>query len=278
MSPDEKVFQDLELPPFLQDAIAELERLGLLRKFTMFSLAMAVRLPDLLEAMRSLAPQAGEAIDSFKVDVNEMRPFAAQELGSGMSYLNSLMVVRLLTVVETVVADAVVWVLQTRPDLMTRTGVRKIEGPLVDFVAASEGERAEFLASALAQETRAPLKVGVGRFEVLLEVVDLGGEVKAPGRRAMLELVEVRNIVVHRNGRADAKFLERCPWIEASVGRQLVIKDEMLRRYATAATYYVLELVRRWVRLQGHDALASGNYAEIYHKVLAELAGSSDGA
>lgn len=134
------------------------------------------------------------------------------------------------------------------PDVLRRDEVRRIKGPIAELLSASPVERAEFLANALAQEVKAPLQKGVGRFEALLQAVGLGGKVDRTVRDVLFELLSVRNVLVHRNGRVDARFLENCPWLGHRLGDNLRITAAMSERYRPATIYYLIEILIRWLK------------------------------
>jgi uncharacterized protein YutE (UPF0331/DUF86 family) len=50
--------------------------------------------------------------------------------------------------------------------------------------------------------------LGCGRFESLLDTIGLGGSVEETVKRLFLELSQVRNIVVHKAGKADKRIVE----------------------------------------------------------------------
>jgi hypothetical protein len=101
----------------------------------------------------------------------------------------------------------------------------------------------------LQEKTRAALKPGVGRIEPLLDAVSLGGAVPDSVRRVVLELSQVRNLVVHKNGVVDRRFVDQCPWVRADVGGLLVIHADDLHRYGLAVDWYNLEMGNRARRL-----------------------------
>lgn len=251
--------------------MAEFEQLVGFRQFAVFAFAFGTTAHDLYSVLHDQSPNPSEALKAIKAKAERLQPYAQAEAAQGLSYLNGLLVVRLVTLLESIVNDAVVWAIRNKPDVMRRDELRRLRGSLVDFLLASEGDRAAFLADALAHETRAMLKVGVGRFETLLSVVGLSGAVDDIARRAILELVEVRNVVVHRCGRADARLAEMCPWMTVRSGDRLVITEGMLQQYASAVSYYFLEIVKRWMAGEGHDLSEVPNLVAIHAKALGEV-------
>jgi hypothetical protein len=87
----------------------------------------------------------------------------------------------------------------------------------------------------------------------------------------LLELIEVRNIIVHKGGRADARFLRRCPWLRISSGDRLLVTEQMLHNYAHVVSYYLIEVIWRWVRVEGHDLSQITELLETQTKALSEI-------
>jgi hypothetical protein len=118
---------------------------------------------------------------------------------------------------------------------------------LVEFANASLDEQAEHLVSELKSALKVSLKAGVGRFEGVLAPLGLGGPVDEGVRRALFELSEVRNVVVHRAGVVDRRFMEKCPWRSVSSNAMLHVSRADVALYQAAALWYVSELHRRCI-------------------------------
>jgi hypothetical protein len=246
--------RDFPLPPFLDNAFSEMDRLAELRRLLVFGCALGAQLSTLIEQVTTAYRIGGlsELLAPLKAESDTVREFAESQLSDGFTIPGGLLVVRFVTIIETAVSEAVVWSFHTRPAILERPEVRRIKGSLADFARASEEQRAEFLANALARDLGAPLKVGIGKYEGLLEVVGLGGQVDSAAREIFLELTEVRNVVVHRGGRVDGRFRERCPFVNWTVGDSVQFTPGRLDRYHAAVSYYVLELFARWAETEGH--------------------------
>lgn len=150
--------------------------------------------------------------------------------------------------------DLVVAILMNDPDAMRRENVSKIRMSVAEFAALDEYERANFLASELRRSLSSDLKFGVGQFESVLGVFGLSGPVTEAVSRGILELQQLRHVIVHRIGIADRSFLRRCPWIDVDLGESVkithkqyvklakysgryfkLVNDRMSRRYMPAA-------------------------------------------
>lgn len=172
--------------------------------------------------------------------------FGKTQMDKGHPYLFGLACVKLCSILEASV-DFVIAALLKRPETVTSsTRLMKLKGPLIQFTQASEADRIAFLSDALKQEIASDLKIGVGRFESLLDQVGFGGNVGSGVKKALLELIEMRNVIVHRMGRVDNQLISRCPWLSMQIGEAVNLNAETYRIYEGAVFWYLIELDQRW--------------------------------
>src|SRR5689334_3372651 len=96
----------LNLPKFINQATEELESLALFRHAATFAFSLDANLVELLTALKVRFPDIEDAFAMLVAEAHQHQPFAQAEVESGMSYLGSLLVVRLVTILETCVGDA----------------------------------------------------------------------------------------------------------------------------------------------------------------------------
>jgi len=197
--------------------------------------------PRLKEFAKGKAPESFSAL----LPSEEVRSFVKKQNAEGFPFLQQLSVVRLWTILETVVDDAAAHTLRRSLPADLPAEVRTIRAPIFEYLAADEESQTTFLLDCVKQDARSSLKVGVGRFESLLSAVGYGGQVEEIVRRTLLELSEVRNVVVHRAGKADDRFIERCPWMNLTKGSRLALSRIDFSRYAAASNWYAFELLHR---------------------------------
>jgi abortive infection bacteriophage resistance protein len=89
------------------------------------------------------------------------------------------------------------------------------------------------------------LKRGIGRFEDVLNSIELGGPVNEKIKKLIIELYEIRNIVAHKNAVVDERFVNNCPWMETTVGEPINLSREQFSYYFLAVSWYVNEVSRR---------------------------------
>jgi hypothetical protein len=195
--------------------------------------------------------------------------FARAEEKYDFPYLYGMAAARLWTSLETMVDDLVAYLLQTRPECREVDIVRKLEGPLVEFASAHVSDRARYLADLLTDQVKARFKLGIGRFEAVLNQIGLGGPVDTDVQRTILELSQVRHVIIHRLGEADEKLATTCPWLNLRPGQTVRVTHKQFRQFYLAFFWYMLELDRRIAHLSSENT--SEFKTRIHQECLDEL-------
>lgn len=175
----------------------------------------------------------------------KLAAFARAQQDLGFPYLFALAVVSLWATLEACVGEVISFAFRTSTDLAEFPHLARIKAPILSIISATPEERNEFLRDALQQEVASPLRAGVGQFEALLEAVQLSGTVAPSVRKALLELKETRNLILHRQGKVDARFMRQCPWVAAHIGSDLPLSHRKYKYLANAAFWYLIEVNER---------------------------------
>jgi hypothetical protein len=175
---------------------------------------------------------------------------AKEELEGEFPLVNAHTLVGLWGAFEAVFEDLVVCWFVNEPDRLMHERLRRMKVPVELLVSDSE-ERARFIVLEYLRSIGGDLKVGIGRSESLLELIDLTGPVDDDLRRSLLEAHQVRNLYAHRGGIVDQRFAERCPWIGAVVGERFRINNSMFDRYHRSIHDYVLLVINRILIQEG---------------------------
>lgn len=265
---DEPAQLDDELTELLGRARSELVELNTFVKVALAGMQDAAQATELIELThRTLKLANGPGLfateEEFRGHVDKAREFeefARGQAASGFPYLFSLAIIRCWSILEVAVDDLVLAVL-ARPDCTAPEGVlSEIKGPLLPFLNASLEERAELMAVALKQKLATSLKPGAARFEELLKLFGLAGAIDDSVRLILLELSEVRNVLVHKNGVADKRFVAACPWMNWKQGVKINPSYNAFFMYFFASLWYVNEIklrTRQKFRLEDDKNLAT---------------------
>jgi hypothetical protein len=243
-------------PPFNRfiDYIDETDRILYL---CMQGLVHMTKLPALAEAVIDFDPQSPESTEpeerAHLEGTHQRAKFSAEEIERGFPVLHAHAVVALWAALEALVSDLMVTWLLNESAVLSNGQFAKIRMPLAEYERLAKDERMAFLVSELARSLNASFKPGIAKFEALLGAIDLGGAVEDDVRRTLLELSQVRNIIVHRAGVIDSRFREACPWLGLEVGVQNRVTHEQYLKYSQASHNYALCIINR-VRVK--DGLA----------------------
>lgn len=234
----------------LQSEIQDLDLFVSLASEGLATGADAISLLDLRRETASVLgrPDPFPDADSYQAarqSAERIEAFGSAQRDKGYPYLYELATVKLWSLLENCVDEIVVTALDDPAKCPDQDLVRSIKGPLLEFLEASEDQRSEFLAGELKQLTRSRLQTGVGAFEAILRPVGLGGRVDPDVRRTLLELGQVRHLLVHRLGIVDARFADTCPWLAVALKDRLVIHRDHYDTYVMGCHWYLIELDRR---------------------------------
>lgn len=187
-----------------------------------------------------------------------LKTFVEEQHEQGYPYLHRLTIVWLCALTDSMVFDLASALLARDPSIRSREQIRKLQGPLVEFLELDEEQRAEHVATLLEQSLRENL-YGFKRHEALLGAV---GVVSAPIPKVMektlLEMTNTRNAIVHRRGRVDRRLQRACPWMDWRTGQELIVSRELWDLYANGVMWYATSLEDRLRATYGRTATPSG--------------------
>ncbi|WP_425005773.1 hypothetical protein [Mycolicibacterium sp. S3B2] len=93
--------------------------------------------------------------------------------------------------------------------------------------------------------------VGIGKFEKLLDYVDLDGQVPHLVKTGIFETQQIRNIWAHKAGRADKRFVDAAPSLGFSEGDNVEISSEALYHYILNMVVYAAIVCSRYMVSNG---------------------------
>jgi len=183
--------------------------------------------------------------DETREHAKERADLALREVDSGFPVLHSQQVVFLWGAIEAVVEDTLVAWLKNEKFVGKEQGLRKIKVSVTDFNAMSETERNYHLVSEYRRELRPRHRSSIEVFESILHEFGLQGPMTPELKRGLIELEHVRNVLLHRRGIADSRFLESCPWTTVKIGEAIIPDEKSVGKYTDAVLdYYELLLAR----------------------------------
>lgn len=201
-----------------------------------------------VEAFDSGNESWSEQDDAHVQKARAIAEMAKEELEGEFPLVNAHTLVGLWGAFEALLDDLVVSWFVNEPDRFMHERIRRMKVP-VELLVSDNEDRARFIVLEYLRSIGGDLKVGIGRSESLLELIDLAGPVDGDLRRSLLEAHQVRNLYAHRGGIVDQRFAEKCPWIGAVVGLRFRINNSMFDRYKRSLEDYVLLVINR-MRIQ----------------------------
>lgn len=230
-----------------------------LLKASVSSISREINSVDLVKALADLdkydtkSDKISKEYEENIKNAEYIAKFAKEQVDSGFPILYANAVIAMWTSLETLIEDILYHQFINNPKYLKSEIILYIKIPLVEFEELDKDERLRFIINELARQTKSDLKHGIARFEVLLEVVALGGPVTDELRKDIFELWAVRNLLVHRFGAVDRRFKNLCPWITVGNGEQFKINMDLYFRYHKAIADYAIEILIRDMVLRGED-------------------------
>jgi hypothetical protein len=205
-----------------------------------------IGMPGLVEAMENLdeetlSDESEKRIEQAKEDAE----LAQREADSGFPLVHAQAVVTLWTYLESLIRSFVSEWIRNQEGAKGIPEVSRLKIRLADYEALTEDEKYFYIFDLFEQETAAGLRSGINRFETLLAPFNLSGDVPDEIGKSIFELGHIRNVLVHRAGIADKRFVESCPWLSLSVGDEVRVTHGQLENYADAVQQYTILLIVR---------------------------------
>lgn len=170
---------------------------------------------------------------------------AQAEIKNDFPLLHAHTIVAIWGALESTIPKLVVRWLVNQPEALKTPVFEKLRVPVAIYERLDQEERAAYLVNQIIQEHRITTKPGVGRFEALLETIELSGPVDDKVRRDLFEMSQVRNLIVHHFSIVDDRFKDSCPWLDVEVGTRFNVGHDDYRRYLDATHAYTLMVIDR---------------------------------
>lgn len=208
------------------------------------------REPDLLKAVIEL--QCSEEYRQISEDeqikikkVEQEAEYAKQMNESGYPLLYAHSLVSLWGALETLIEDLTVSFLKNEPSKIKKEKVNNLAIPFFQFVELDEDEQMKLILELLEQKLKSKYRPGIARFEAILDVLNLSGDIPENITRDLYEMYNIRNVIVHRSSVTDRKLLSNCPWLTYQIGEKVIINDIQYQRYSNALKEYAIILMNR---------------------------------
>lgn len=189
------------------------------------------------------------------MDINEERDlpekmlylgnFVEVQEKKGFPFLYNLLSIRIWTLLEAFVDEFLIKLILEEENLRSIKEIEKLKGELLNFIYKSRYEQADFILELLKSDQKNVTGFGVNRFESLLKIFGHDGQVEETVKRQLMELSQIRNVLVHKNGKADGRLVTNCSWLGINEGDEVNLDMGHFIRYMSSVHWYILEVFRR---------------------------------
>ena len=180
---------------------------------------------------------------------------AKAEVEADFPLLYNSAVVSLWGALEASIEDLLVAYLLTFPQAWEEPQFSNVKVSLAKFHLLDAEERARLLLAELGVKLGVGQKKGVAGFEDQLNLIGASGPVPDSVSRALFEMQQMRNVIVHRLGIADRKVCSSCPWLGLTPGESIKVNDDLASKYISAVMDYGIIVLNRLTAPHGVPAM-----------------------
>jgi hypothetical protein len=154
---------------------------------------------------------------------------------------------------EVLVEDFIVGWAMNEPTALKNERILAVRITFGDFESLQREDQIRYLLREV-RDSQKPRKFGIDSFETLF--ADFGlpaqyGKLLPSTRRDLVEMYQVRNVLVHKGSLVDTRFVQICPWTGFIVGQRLQTSTSDVDRYTEALGLYAGVLFYRVITFYG---------------------------
>lgn len=116
---------------------------------------------------------------------------------------------------------------------------------LLEILKMKKSEQRIFIADLYIQQKTTGIKYGFNRFEAILEPLLGKSNIKKETQDLIFRFAQIRNILVHKNGVVDKQFKMLFSNSKQSVGKKIVITDQIMNSCIQSIIEYSSEIIDR---------------------------------
>lgn len=173
----------------------------------------------------------------------QLAAVAKTEIESGFATLHGINVVLLWGALESTIRDFLVVWLTKYPEARQITEIAKLKVRIGDYDILDFEDRMRYVLGLLERENGSALRPGIARFTQLLHFVGIVPKIDDKTKNTLLEMASVRNVIVHRAGIVDQRFLDLCPSSGWPLGGEIGVTSKQLNDYVSSIADFVESIV-----------------------------------
>ncbi len=221
-------------------------------RLSQIGLNMIKTTPSILEGLLSSIEEGRPHVSDDMEDMRWDAELARAELERGFPGLYAQFITHIWGSFEELIRSLLAAWLRHGAPATTWDQIRNLKIHVDDANSLDE-DGSFFIINSLEYKLGTRKRPGIGRFDALLGIFGASPKVEDDTRKALLELYYVRNILVHKRGLADRRFVEGCPWLGVSVGELVEVNEERAVHFCRALGEYITSLIHELSKLR-HQA------------------------
>jgi len=245
--------EEKKFPKWAKDLLVRLEdhtqQAFRLLQLSITGISGLAGLPEFLEALTDAAPPSDAVLPQEAQEgtdwLQNKAQLARSELHSGFPLLSAQATISLWADLENGLRTFLAAWLRHEDTAKTIDPIQKLKVSLGEYEAMDPDERCLYTIDRLELEMAPHNRPGIDRFEALFKAFGFETTLDERLKRDLRELYSVRNLLVHRRGIADRRFIQSCPWLGLSVGKQITMTPDAYFKYHHAVTVYLHEIIVR---------------------------------
>jgi hypothetical protein len=169
--------------------------------------------------------------------------FVQQECVNGFPLLHAHTLVGCWGAFEAAMEDLSIELLLNEPTWRKGEAFSRLKIPLAVYESLEPDERMRLLIQELQRSQGGNRKRGTAPFEHALNQFQLSVD---PGiKQTIWEMLNVRNVIVHRGSVADRRLVDACPEMELKIGQLVIVTKPDLNRYTDALSKSIHSLMEQ---------------------------------
>jgi len=229
--------------PTFQSCIAQLCDIRRVLTASTSGLTAVAESPRLGQDLAGFGSKVETRVRSYAKNIWPQGENSKVDLRRDFQLLRASAIVALWGALEVAIEDFLIAWMLNNPSALRIEALQKTKIALAEYEVLDREDRMRVLFRELERSVIG--KQGVDCFEPMLQIFGLSGPVEAEPKKAINELQHVRNVMVHRGGRADRRFVEACHDWKARVGEPLKLSGKHCSQYRRAVAEYVLTVAER---------------------------------
>lgn len=230
------------------------------------SISLTENFPTFLKEVVKYDPELDDTEEHRKYSrkwLNQVEAWATlakSEIDNDFRMFRAHTIVGLWGALESLIEDLALAWLADHPSIFQSQDFPRLRVSITEYLILTEAARLRFIIYELQRELKTELRSGATKFEPLFKIIGLGGSVDGRISQCIYEFQQLRNLVAHRRGIADQRFIDACPRFGYSLGDSISLKDEDMARILNGVLMYVTVLYNRCCRATNVPGLNGVRY------------------